>query len=51
MHDYGHRYRKAILALDLSVTDNIPARWMDMNGLPPSPPKPKPVIRSKKKNA
>jgi hypothetical protein len=42
--DLGQNMNKAIATLDLAVTNNIPARWLDASALPPAPPKsPKPL--------
>jgi len=48
--DLGQKMAKAIATLDLAVTDCVPARWQDLDALPPAAPKlPKP-IRTKKKH-
>jgi cell division septal protein FtsQ len=39
VHDLGVRQGRQIGSLDLSVTDNIPLRWMATASLPPSLPK------------
>ncbi len=42
--DLGHRMSRAIATLDLAVTNNIPARWLEASALPPTAPKsPTPV--------
>jgi cell division septal protein FtsQ len=43
--DLGQKMGKSVSVLDLSVTDNIPARWVEASGLPPSalPRLPKPL--------
>ena len=50
LFDYGQRTHRAIAAVDLSVADNIPARWLDGNPVTPAAAKPKPTSRLKKKN-
>jgi cell division septal protein FtsQ len=48
--DLGQRLGKAVSVLDLSVTDNIPARWVEASILPASPvPLPKP-LRTRRKH-
>jgi len=41
VHDYASRSGKTIASLDLSVSNNVPARWLEA-GLTP-PPRPKPL--------
>ena len=46
--DLGQKMGKAIATLDLAVTNNIPARWLEASAVPPAGPKvPKP-LRPKK---
>ena len=49
--DLGQKLGKAVSVLDLSVTDNIPARWVEAGGLPATalPRLPKP-LRTKRKH-
>jgi cell division protein FtsQ len=48
--DMGQRLSKAISTLDLAVTNNVPARWLEASAVPANSPKlPKPS-RSKKKH-
>ncbi len=42
VHDLGVRQGRQIASLDLSVSDNIPLRWMAAASVPPSAPTPKP---------
>jgi len=49
LYDVGVRQNRAIATLDLSVGDNIPARWLETAPVPP-PARPKPTARTKKKN-
>lgn len=41
----GRRINKAIATLDLAVTNNIPARWLEASALPPPAPKPPKFLR------
>jgi hypothetical protein len=50
IHEQGLLHNKAIASLDLAVSNNIPARWIEANLLPPSAPKPAKPTRTKKKN-
>jgi hypothetical protein len=49
IHDAGVRMQRAVATLDLAVTNNIPARWLEASVLPPSPPKSAKPPRTKKK--
>lgn len=50
IYEQGMRHGKVIASLDLAVSNNIPARWLEANLVPPPAPKaPKPP-RIKKKN-
>ena len=40
IYDAGQHLNKAIAALNLAVTNNIPARWMDGGAVPGSTPRP-----------
>jgi len=46
IYDAGQRLNKAIAALNLAVTNNIPARWMDGGTVPGSTPRPARPARS-----
>ena len=49
VHEYGQRAGKYVAWIDLSVVNNVPARWLDPTL--PAPPAPKAkVLRSKKKH-
>jgi hypothetical protein len=50
VHDFGQRAGKAVKALDLSVTNNIPVDWQEASAVPPAPLKGVPPTRSKKKH-
>jgi cell division protein FtsQ len=46
VHDYGRQHKRVIAALDLSVADNIPARWIDEQGVKPPASKTKAKAKS-----
>lgn len=48
VHDYAVRQGKALVFMDLSVTNNAPARWSDAAVMPPAAPKPQPSLYRKK---
>jgi cell division protein FtsQ len=48
IHELGQRMNKAIAALDLAVTNNIPARWLEASAVPPAPPKSPKILHTKK---
>ena len=50
IHDLGQRMNKSIASLDLAVTNNIPARWLEAGVAPDSSPKLRPTPRPRKKN-
>jgi hypothetical protein len=41
---------KVIGALDLAVTNNIPARWLEASAVPPAAPKSAKPLRPRKKH-
>ena len=45
IYEQGMRHNKAIASLDLAVTNNIPARWLDAR-LQPQPVKPRPPVNN-----
>ena len=48
--DFGQKLNKVIATLDLAITNNIPARWLEASAVPPSTPKaPKPLRNSTRK--
>jgi hypothetical protein len=47
--DHGQKTGKHLAAADLSVSNNIPTRWIEASLAPPANPRPLP-IRTKKKN-
>jgi hypothetical protein len=50
VHDYGRRIGRAILTLDLSVTNNSPVLWLDASAVPATQMKARPPSRNKKKH-
>lgn len=50
IHDSGQRLGKAVATLDLAVSNNIPARWLEASAVPPSNPKVAKPLRPRKKH-
>jgi hypothetical protein len=50
IHDLAAKQGKAIATLDLSVSNNVPARWIDASAVPTPNPKPLKTIRTKRKH-
>lgn len=50
IHDQGLKMNKAIATLDLAVTNNIPARWLEASAVPQTAPKAVKPLRNKRKN-
>lgn len=50
IHDLGQRMKKGIATLDLAVSNNIPARWLEAGAVPPSAPKLPKTLRTKRKH-
>jgi len=50
VHDLGQRMNRSLATLDLAVTNNIPARWLEASVLPVTPPKIPKTLRNKKKH-
>jgi len=50
IHDLGQRTKRGIATLDLAVSNNIPARWLEASALPPAPPKLPKTLRTKRKH-
>lgn len=48
--DYGQKTGKHLAGADLSVSNNIPTRWIEASLAPPANPKPLPALRHRKKN-
>lgn len=50
VHDYGQRQGKYLRWMDLSVANNVPARWLDSSVPAPVRPKPVKAHRTKKRH-
>ncbi len=50
IQEKGQGLGKAISALDLAVSNNVPVRWVDAGSLPPAPPKIAKPLRTRKKH-
>lgn len=50
IYEQGKKFNKNIASLDLAVTNNIPARWVEASTSPFNPPKPAKPSKTKKKN-
>jgi cell division septal protein FtsQ len=50
IHEAGLRLGKAIASLDLSMTNNLPAKWIEASAVPPLNPKSVKPSRTKKKH-
>ena len=50
VHDHGQKVGKHLVALDLSVSNNLPARWLEASLAPPAPPKQHKPQRNRKKH-
>jgi cell division septal protein FtsQ len=50
IYDVGQRLNMALATLDLSVSNNIPATWVDANTLPPPVPRSKNQQHTRKRN-
>jgi cell division septal protein FtsQ len=51
IYDLGQRAHRVLATLDLAVSNNIPARWLEASAAPPPPPAKLPkTVRTKKKN-
>ena len=50
IHDYGQQKNKSLASLDLAVTNNIPARWLQVSTGPVTAPKAPKTLRTKRKN-
>jgi len=50
IYDSGQKIGKAISTLDLAVTNNIPARWLEASAVPASVPKLPKVLRTRKRH-
>jgi hypothetical protein len=50
IYDVGQRFNMALATLDLSVSNNIPATWVDANTLPPPAPGSRNQQHTRKRN-
>jgi hypothetical protein len=50
IYEYYQKSGKAISSLDLSISNNIPLRWVDASGSPPPATKPVKTLKTKKKH-
>jgi len=50
IHDLGQRMKRGIATLDLAVSNNIPARWLEASAVPPSAPKLPKTLRTRRKH-
>jgi len=50
VHEYGQRAGKYVAWIDLSVANNVPARWLDPTLPAPPAPKPLKALRTQKKH-
>jgi len=50
IYDMGQKLGKAVATLDLAVSNNIPATWIEASVVPPLPPKAPKALRTKKKH-
>jgi len=50
VYEAGLRIGKAVAALDLSITNNLPARWIEASAIPPLNPKSVKSSRTRKKH-
>lgn len=50
IHDLGVRLNRNLAALDLAVSNNIPARWLEANAAPVNPPRAPKPLRTRKRN-
>jgi cell division septal protein FtsQ len=50
IYDMGQKMGKAVSTLDLAVSNNVPATWIEASIVPPLPPKAPKILRNKKKH-
>jgi cell division septal protein FtsQ len=50
IHNQGQRLNKSLASLDLAVSNNIPARWLQVSTGPVTAPKAPKALRTKRKN-
>ena len=50
IHEAGQKIGKVIATLDLAVTNNVPARWLEASAVPQNTPKSPKPLRTRKNN-
>jgi cell division septal protein FtsQ len=50
IYEMGQKMGKAVATLDLAVSNNVPATWIEASVVPPLPPKAPKILRNKKKH-
>lgn len=50
IYEMGQKLGKAVATLDLAVSNNIPATWIEASVVPPLPPKAPKILRNKRKH-
>jgi cell division septal protein FtsQ len=50
IYEMGQKMGKAVSTLDLAVSNNVPATWIEASVVPPLPPKAPKILRNKKKH-
>jgi cell division septal protein FtsQ len=50
IYSWGEKTSRLIATLDLSVSNNVPVRWLEASVVPPVPARPAKTLREKKKN-
>jgi cell division septal protein FtsQ len=50
IHDYATHLGRVTASLDLSISNNIPARWLEASAAPPPGPKTPSTLRPRKRN-
>jgi len=50
IYEKGQKLGKAVATLDLAVSNNIPATWIEASVVPPLPPKAPKILRNKRKH-
>lgn len=50
IYERGQKSGKAVATLDLAVSNNIPATWIEASVVPPLPPKAPKILRNRKKH-
>jgi len=50
IYDLGQRMNKAVVSLNLAVSNNVPVRWMETVAVPSASPKPVNPAHTRRKN-